>query len=64
MKTNILDTVIDGLIAIPRSEWDCIAKKSGVRLGTLRKIAYRETADPGFLKVLRLYTCLKNRIKP
>ncbi|MBF8177682.1 hypothetical protein [Herminiimonas contaminans] len=54
MDTNDLTFVKNALEAIRPTDWDVVAEKSGVPLGTLRKVAYGEVTDPRFWTVKKL----------
>ena len=51
MKIEIHKFVLDCLTAYGRSRWDEVAEGSGVPLSTVKKIAYKETENPGVTNV-------------
>lgn len=56
MDTNDLSFVKKALDSMRPVEWAVVAEKSGVPLGTLRKVAYGEVTDPRFWTVNKLAT--------
>lgn len=48
MELTTTAQVSEALRALPRSEWDAIARASGVPRSTIEKIAYGVTENPGF----------------
>lgn len=56
MHTNDLSYIKAQLGLMRPADWTTVAEKSGVPLGTLRKIAYSEVEDPRFNTVNKLNT--------
>lgn len=54
MDIDDLTFVKESLGQIRPTDWTSVADKSGVPLGTLRKVAYGEVADPRFWTVKKL----------
>lgn len=54
MDTDDLSFAKASLSEIRPTDWDEVANLSGVPLGTLRKIAYGEVADPRYSTVKKL----------
>jgi len=63
MHTNDLIYVKTQLGQMRPADWEAVAEKSGVPLGTLRKIAYSEVTDPRFSTVKRLADYFRNKEK-
>lgn len=63
MHTNDLSYVKAQLGDMRPADWETVAEKSGVPLGTLRKIAYAEVSDPRFWTVKKLADYFRQKEK-
>lgn len=58
---SLHETVVLGLLKLPRNEWPLIAEAADVPLATIQKVAHGHTKNPRIQTVEKLAAVLKDR---